>query len=48
MVKHVQKQALDHYLLVLDTNSQKAKEKRRFCFDKRWVSKLGIEEVIKK
>lgn len=47
MAKHIEKQASDHSLLLLDTNSEGRKSKRRFYFDQRWLSKEGIEEVVR-
>lgn len=36
IVKHVQKQSLDHNLLILDTRPEQRIRKTRFYFDKRW------------
>lgn len=48
VVKHVEKQASDHSLLVLDTKPEQRRRKPRFYFDKRWVKKPGFEDVIRK
>lgn len=47
MVQHVVKQTYDHYLLVLDSNPEEGRIKRRFCFDKRWINKPEVEDMIK-
>lgn len=48
IVKHIQKQSSDHSMLILDTLQEKEKKRRRFYFDKRWLNKPKIEEVIRK
>lgn len=48
VVKHIKKQSSDHSMLILDTLQEKKKKRRRFYFDKRWLNKPGIEEVIRK
>lgn len=48
VVKHMERQASDHCILVVDTNPEKVRTKRRFYFDKRWIDKPGVEEIIKK
>ena len=35
--EHVEMEAFDHCLLILNTNPQKRKVKRRFYFDQRWA-----------
>lgn len=47
VVKHIEKQASDHCLLLLDTKLDEGRKKRRFYFDQRWLLKNGIEEVIR-
>lgn len=47
VVEHVEKHSSDHSMLVLDTNPALERKKKRFYFDKRWLGKSGIEEVIK-
>lgn len=46
-MKHVEKQASDHCLLLLDTKPEERRKMMRFYFDQRWVTKDGIEEVIR-
>lgn len=48
IVHHVDKHSSDHSMLVVDTNPTQERKKRRFYFDKRWLNKPGIEEVIQK
>lgn len=48
VVKHIQKKSSDHCMLLLDTNQEGEKKKRRFSFYKRWLSKPSIEELVKK
>lgn len=48
VVQHVEKQSLDHSLLFLDTKPEQRIRKARFFFDKRSITKPGIEEVIRK
>lgn len=48
VVKHIQKQSSDYCMLLLDTTQEEEKKKRRFSFDKRWLTKLGIEDLVKK
>lgn len=48
IVQHVERHTSDHCLLLLDTKPTEKKRKKRFCFDKIWLSKLEIEEVIRK
>lgn len=47
VVEHVVKQSSDHSMLVLDTNPTLGRKKKRFYFDKRWLGKSEIEEVIR-
>lgn len=47
IVKHVERQSSDHNLLILDTKPEQGKGKARFYFDKKWVNKLRIEDIIK-
>lgn len=47
MVYHVERQASDHSLLILDTHPAQGRRKGRFYFDKRRVDKPGIEEVVR-
>lgn len=46
--QHIQKEALDHCTLVLDTNPNNFRRKGRFMFNKSWVTKERVNEVIKK
>lgn len=48
IVHHVERQSSDHCMLVVDTDPAQERKKRRFYFDKRWLNKPGIEEVIRK
>lgn len=47
VVKHIEKQASDHSLLLLDTKPEEGKTKRRFYFDQRWLTKVEVEEVVR-
>lgn len=47
MVQHIDKQASDHNMLVLDTKPEGSKRMKRFYFDKRWLGQTGVEKVIK-
>ncbi|XP_071916232.1 uncharacterized protein [Coffea arabica] len=46
--EHVEKQTSDHCLLILDTNPQKIRVKRRFYFDQRWAKDKESDTIIKK
>lgn len=46
-VQHIDRQASDHCMILLDTSPERGKKKGRFCFDKRWLTKPGLEEVIR-
>lgn len=46
VVKHIECQASDHSLLVLDTTQEQPRRKTRFYFDKLWVKKLGVDDLI--
>lgn len=48
VVKHIEQQLSDNSMLILYTNPDIERKKRRFCFDKRWLSMTGVEEVIRK
>nr|XP_027120622.1 uncharacterized protein LOC113737621 [Coffea arabica] len=45
---HLESLASDHSMLILDTISGKRKKRKKFFFDKRWIQREGIGEVIKK
>ncbi|XP_071926239.1 uncharacterized protein [Coffea arabica] len=45
---HVETEASDHCMLVLDTKPVGRKWKRRFMFDRRWMMQEDIREVIGK
>lgn len=47
IVQHIDKQFSDHCMLLLDIKPELAKKKKRFYFDKRWVGKPGVEDVIR-
>lgn len=46
-MKHIEKQSSDHCMLVLDTIQNEGRKRRRFSFDKRWISKPGVEDIIR-
>ncbi|XP_071905964.1 uncharacterized protein [Coffea arabica] len=46
--EHVEMEASDHCLLILNTNPQKRKVKRRFYFDQRWAKDKESDTVIKR
>ena len=45
---HVETEASNHCMLVLDTKPVGRKWKRRFMFDRRWMMQKDIREVIGK
>ncbi|CAI9097451.1 OLC1v1033881C1 [Oldenlandia corymbosa var. corymbosa] len=47
-VTHVDRLASDHCLFFLDTDPGSLKRKSRFYFDKGWVAKNEINEIVKK
>lgn len=47
VVKYILKPASDHSLVEVDTNPDEGQKKKRFCFDKRWIGKPGVEDIIK-
>lgn len=48
VVTHVANYSSDHIILLLDTKPVlQIQKKKRFCFDKRWIGKAVVEEVIK-
>nr|XP_027124324.1 uncharacterized protein LOC113741027 [Coffea arabica] len=46
--KHIESYASDHSLLLLDSEPDNKRKKKRFYFDKRWFQKDGIQQVIEK
>lgn len=46
-MNHVEKQSSYQNLLFLDTKPVQRPMKTRFYFDKRWVKKTGIEDIVK-
>lgn len=48
MVKHIKKKASDHCMLILDTEPEMERNKRKFYLIKRCITKSEIEEVVKK
>ena len=46
--EHVEKEASDHYLLMLETTPQRRKVKRRFYFDQRWAKDKESDSVIQR
>lgn len=47
LVHHVKRQASDHSLLILNTNPNQRRKKSRFHFDRRWVNKPRLEDVVR-
>ena len=45
--EHIEQEASDHCLLMVDTNPQQRRVKRRFFFDQRWAKDKASEAVIK-
>ena len=43
---HIETLASDHSMLLLDTNPGIERKKKRFYFDKRWLQKEGIQQVV--
>ncbi|XP_027127794.2 uncharacterized protein [Coffea arabica] len=43
---HIETLASDHSLLLLGTNPGIERKKKRFYFDKRWLQKEGIQQVV--
>lgn len=48
VVKHIERQSLDHSLLILDANPNQGRRTPRLYFDKKWVHRPGIEDVVKR
>ncbi|XP_071900920.1 uncharacterized protein [Coffea arabica] len=48
MCNHLENEASDHSMLLLDTNPDQRKVKKRFYFDQRWVKNGEIREVIER
>lgn len=46
MVSHIQKQASNHCLLLLDKDRGREKPPRRFYFDKRYLELPDFEQVV--
>ncbi|XP_071902886.1 uncharacterized protein [Coffea arabica] len=44
--QHMDTYASDHSILCLDTDPEKGKRKQRFFFDKRWLHKEGVQQVV--
>ncbi|XP_071926179.1 uncharacterized protein [Coffea arabica] len=47
-VKHIDNFGSDHSMLLIDSIPLKERRKKHFFFDKRWLKKEGVEQVIKK
>lgn len=47
MVKHIEKQISDLSLLLLDTELEDERTKKRFYFDQRWLTKEEVEKVVR-
>lgn len=47
IVKHVDRYSSDHCMLLLDATLELRKNKRSFYFDKQWVDKHGIKDIIR-
>lgn len=45
---HIQKEALDHSVLLLNTNPRAPKRRGRFIFDKRWAQSQDSQELVHK
>ncbi|XP_071912962.1 uncharacterized protein [Coffea arabica] len=43
---HIETEASDHCILLLDTKPERRRWKRRFMFDRRWLQHSDIEEVV--
>ena len=46
--QHIDTFASDHSMFLLDTDPGKERRKKRFYFDKRWLQREGIQQVIEK
>ena len=44
--KHVDNYSSDHSMLMVDTEPEKNKRRKKFIFDKRWIQQEGITQVI--
>ena len=47
IVKHIENFGSDHSMILLDSNPLREKRKKRFIFNRRWLKKKGLEQVIK-
>ncbi|XP_071906076.1 uncharacterized protein [Coffea arabica] len=45
--KHIDNYSYDHSMLVVDTEPEENKRRKKFIFDKRWIEREGIDRVIK-
>ena len=45
--KHIESIASDHSMLILETQKEKRKRKKRFQFDKRWLQHKEVENVVR-
>ncbi|XP_071918836.1 uncharacterized protein [Coffea arabica] len=46
--QHIDTYASDHSILSLNTHPGKEKKKKRFYFDKRWLQREGVHQVVEK
>ncbi|XP_027166343.1 uncharacterized protein LOC113766338 [Coffea eugenioides] len=46
MCTHIENDASDHAILMVDTNPEPTRKKRRFYFDQRWTKNPEMKEVI--
>lgn len=44
--KHIENEASDYAMLLLDLYPDVRKKKRRFCFDSRWLEHLEVSKVV--
>ncbi|XP_071923241.1 uncharacterized protein [Coffea arabica] len=45
---HIESQASDHSMLLLETQKDRKQRRKRFQFDKRWLQQSEVDEVVKK
>lgn len=47
IVQHINRESSYHCVLILDTKPEVLRKKKRFCFDKRWIGKPGVDDTIR-
>lgn len=47
-LSHIENEASDHCLLLLDTKPSLRKKKKRFFFDRRWLEYREVDEIVRK